>query len=154
VPKLFGRPGYFIVLVCGLTAPLAAQIAPASRVTQQIDERQLVNLPGNTHPLARPEFDQGPAPADLPLERMLLVLKRSPAQDSALKQLLEEQQDRSSPNYHKWLTPEQFGEQFGPSTHDIEVITSWLQSHGFVVRVKLSMPRGGTTNDEKRAAWR
>ena len=27
--------------------------------------------------------------------------------------LTKEQQDPSSPNYHKWLTPEQFGQQFG-----------------------------------------
>ncbi len=116
-----------------------AQIAPVpggtvpSRITQEVDDTPLVTLRGNTHPLARPEFDRGPAPADLPLERMLLVLKRSPAQESALKQLLEQQQNRSSPNYHRWLTPEEFGRQFGPSLQDIQIITSWLESQGFQV---------------------
>jgi subtilase family serine protease len=50
-----------------------------------------------------------------------------------LRQLLDDQQDKNSPNYHKWLTPEKFGEQFGPTDEDIQTITSWLQSHGFQV---------------------
>ncbi|MFL6351512.1 MAG: protease pro-enzyme activation domain-containing protein [Bryobacteraceae bacterium] len=104
-----------------------------SRITQQVSETSLVTLRGNTHPLARPVFDRGAAPADLPLDRMLLVLKRSPAQESALKQLLDDQQNKSSPNYHRWLTPEQFGRQFGPSDQDIQTVTLWLASQGFQV---------------------
>jgi Pro-kumamolisin, activation domain len=139
VAKLIRSAWCLTFLVGTLTSKSIAQTAPASRVTvqsritQRVNERQLVTLPRNTHPLARPEFDQGLAPGDLPMDRMLLVLKRSPAQDAALKQLLEEQQDSSSPKYHKWLTPQQFGEQFGPSTHDIQLVTAWLQSHGFQV---------------------
>src|SRR5438477_4343072 len=105
----------------------------AARVTQVVDETQLFRLHGNTHPLARPEFDIGGAPASLPMQRMLLVLRRSPEQESALRKLLDEQQDKSSPNYHKWLTPEEFGQQFGASNQDLQVILSWLQSHGLRV---------------------
>jgi trimeric autotransporter adhesin len=100
------------LLLSGILTPAArpqAGRAPGeitqSRITQQVSDARLVPLRGNTHPLARSAFERGPAPADLPLDRMLLVLKRSPAQESALRQLLEEQQDRLSPNYHKWLTP-------------------------------------------------
>lgn len=64
---------------------------------------------------------------------MLLVLKRSPEQEVALESLLNHQQDESSPNYHAWLTPEQFGQLFGPSDADIQAVTDWLQSHGFNV---------------------
>jgi subtilase family serine protease len=67
------------------------------------------------------------------MDRMLLVLKRSPGQEAALRKLLDDQQDRNSPSYHKWMTPEQYGEQFGPSDADMQTITSWLQSHGFQV---------------------
>src|ERR1700693_986207 len=102
-------------------------------ITQAIDEAQLTVLKGNTHPLARPEFDLGTAPATLPMQRMLLVLKRSPQQESGLRQLLDNQQDKSSPSYHKWLTPEEFGKQFGPTDADLQTITGWLQSHGFQV---------------------
>jgi hypothetical protein len=107
-----------------------------------VDEANLVTLRGNTHPLARPEYDQGAAPDDLPMERMLLLLQRSPEQEAALRKLLDEQQVKASPRYHLWLTPEQFGRQFGPASADIDRVTQWLTSRGFQVnRVAL----GGTT---------
>src|SRR5580700_792211 len=105
-------------------------VAP-SLITQPIDEGKVVVLRGNTHPLARAKYDQGPAPASLAMDRMMLVLKTTSAQGAALETLLAQQQDRSSPNYHKWLTPQEFGEQFGASESDIQKITSWLQSQGF-----------------------
>jgi hypothetical protein len=111
----------------------AAQPASRPLITQPIDEAQLSVLKGNTHPLARREFDVGTAPATLPMQRMLLVLKRSANQESSLRRLLDDQQDKASAHFHKWVTPTQFGQQFGPTENDIQVITSWLQSHGFQV---------------------
>lgn len=105
----------------------------ASLITQPIDESKLVVLRGNTHPLARAKYDRGAAPGSLAMDRMMLVLKTTSAQGAALENLLAQQQDRSSPNYHKWLTPQEFGEQFGASESDIQRITSWLQSQGFQV---------------------
>ncbi len=67
------------------------------------------------------------------MEHMLLVLNRSSEQATALETLLERQQDKSSPQYHQWLTPLQFGQQFGAADQDIQTITAWLQSHGFQV---------------------
>jgi hypothetical protein len=109
----------------------AANVAP--RVTQPVDLEKLVTLRGNTHPLARPEFDRGVAPDSLPAERILLVLQRSPEQEKALRKLLDEQQIKASPNYHMWLTPEQFGQQYGPADADIQAVTDWLTSQGFRV---------------------
>jgi hypothetical protein len=128
-----------ILLLFAFFSPLlpisaAAQTAPApSRITQAVDEANLTILKGNTYYLARAKYDQGAAPSSLPMARMLLVLQRSPQQESALEQLLDQQQDQSSPNYHRWLTPQQFGQQFGPNDQDIQKISSWLQSHGFQV---------------------
>lgn len=110
-----------------------AALPPRPLITQPVDEAQLTVLKGNTHRLARPEFDLGTAPATLPMQRMLLVLKRSPEQESALQKLLDDQQDRASSSYHKWLTPAEFGQQFGPTDADIQTITAWLRSHGFDV---------------------
>jgi subtilase family serine protease len=120
-----------LILFCG--ALLGQTIAVRPRITQSINESRLTVLKGNTHPLARPQFDRGAAPADLPMNRMLLVLQRSPEQEAALEKLLDDQQDKSSPSYHKWLTPEEFGQQFGPADQDIATITTWLQGHGFQV---------------------
>ena len=128
------------VLTLLLCVPMLAQeavrtvaAAPRPLITQAVDESQLTTLKGNTHPLARPEFDLGTAASDLPMARMLLALKRSPGQESALAQLLDDQQNKASANYHKWLTPEQYGQQFGPTDADMQTITAWLQSHGFQV---------------------
>src|SRR6266853_4384996 len=108
-------------------------VSPRPLIKEALDEGHLTVLRGNTHRLARPEFDLGTAPASLPMERMLLVLKRSPEQETALRRLLDDQQDKASPNYHKWLTPTKFGKQFGPSDADLHTITRWLESHGFQV---------------------
>jgi hypothetical protein len=118
-----------LLLVPGFATAQGNPVRP--RITDRIDESRLIVLQGNTHPLARPQFDQGAAPPNLPMNRMLLVLKRSPEQEAALQDLLEQQQTSLSANYHKWLTPDQFGQQFGPADQDIQAVTSWLTSQGF-----------------------
>lgn len=106
-------------------------VAIPARITQAIDETQLVRLKGNVHPLARPEFDQGLVNDATPMKRMMLVLQRSPEQQAALSKLMDEQLSKDSPNFHKWLTPEQFGKQFGPADADIQAVTDWLTRQGF-----------------------
>src|SRR5437588_1517376 len=137
--------GFLILFAVACCAPAVAEDAGNAQasaaatavqrplILQPVNESQLTVLRGNTHPLARREFDLGTAPASLPMQRMLLVLKRSPEQEAGLRKLLDDQQDKGSPNFHKWLIPEQFGRQFGPSDSDMQVITGWLQSHGFQV---------------------
>ena len=117
-------------------APLAVfaqnNTTPA-RITAQINESNLTTLRGNTHPLARPQFDQGAVADSQPMRRMLLLLQRSPQQEAALRALIDQQQSGGSPNFHQWLTPQQFGQQFGPSSADVQTVTNWLQSHGFQI---------------------
>ena len=104
-----------------------------SRVVQPIDDTRLVRLTGNTHPMARAEYDKGPVDPQMPLERIQLVLQRSPAQEAALEKLIAEQYEPGSANFHHWLTPEEFGKLYGPSDADIAMVTSWLQNHGFQI---------------------
>jgi hypothetical protein len=111
-----------------------AQTMPtaASRIGA-IDESSLVALRGNRHPLATPANDRGEVASDLPMERMLLVLTRDAMAESELQSLLARQQDKSSPNFHAWLSPAQFGERFGASQADLQKLAGWLDSHGFRV---------------------
>jgi hypothetical protein len=118
------------LVLSGPRAEAQTAIIPA-RITEAVDEMNLVTLKGNVHRLARAEFDQGAVSDGQPLHRMLLLLRRSPDQEAALRKLLDDQQNKSSPNYHGWLTPAQFGQQFGPADADIQAVTSWLESHGF-----------------------
>src|SRR6266851_8158529 len=103
----------------------------AARVTETVDDTNRMVLRGNVHPQARAEFDAGVVADAQPVTRMLLLLQRSEEQETALRQLMEEQQSKNSPNYHAWLTPEQFGQQFGPADADVQAVTDWLTSHGF-----------------------
>src|SRR5712692_1574872 len=102
-----------------------------ARVTETVDDTNRTVLRGNVHPKARAEFDRGAVADAQPVTRILLVLQRSAEQEAALRQLMEEQQTKNSPNYHAWLTPEQFGQQFGPADADVQAVTDWLTSHGF-----------------------
>ncbi len=122
-----------LTLVLAVTSPLTAQQTAPVLVTQAVDDAIRTSLPGNVHPLARVQSDRGEAPADLPLKRMLLVLKRSPGQESALRGLIDDQQDKNSPSYHQWLAPEEFGTRFGPADSDVAAVTNWLKVSGFEV---------------------
>jgi subtilase family serine protease len=118
-------------MVCLLTGTLYAQ--GLQRITQSVDNQAVVRLPGTTHPLATVANDRGRVAGGLAMDSMLLELKSSPEQETSLEQLLAEQQDPSSPRYREWLTPQQFGERFGASQQDLDVIANWLQDRGFRV---------------------
>jgi len=117
-------------------ATLRAQkstITARTRIVDTIDDTRTVTLHGNVHPLARAAYDQGALADSQPMTRMFLLLQRSPEQELALRQLIDGQHSRSSANYHAWLTPDQFGKQYGPSDSDIQTVTDWLTREGFAV---------------------
>ncbi|HYL96676.1 MAG TPA: protease pro-enzyme activation domain-containing protein [Terriglobales bacterium] len=66
---------------------------------------------------------------------MLLQLKRSPEQEQALQQFIDELHTKGSPNFHHWLTAQEFGERFGTAKPDLDAVSGWLESHGFKVNV-------------------
>ncbi|MFI5142556.1 MAG: protease pro-enzyme activation domain-containing protein, partial [Thermoanaerobaculales bacterium] len=126
--------------VVGVLLMVATQ-APAGGLRQLVDDNDVVVLRGNVHPSARPEFDLGRTAATLPMERMILALALRPEKKAALERLLSEQQDPASPNFHHWLTPEEFGARFGATPEEIAVVTGWLRSHGFAID---EVGKGGT----------
>ena len=124
-------------LACGLAvflAPLlAAQSRPEDRIAEAIDATSLRAIKGNVSPLARPEYDQGEVDSSLRLSHMRIVFKLTGSQQAALDTLLHQQQDPSSPNYHKWLTPQQYAERFGLTPTDLAKLVSWLGDQGFSI---------------------
>src|SRR6266699_2700030 len=134
-----------VVLVVLIAAPSVSAQAESGlharpRITQGIDEMDRVALAGNTHPEARPANDRGPVANGFAMDHMLLQLKRSPEQELALQQFLDELHTKGSPNFHQWLTAQEFGEKFGLAKPDLDVVTGWLESHGF--RVNVVYPSG------------
>jgi kumamolisin len=57
-----------------------------------------------------------------------------------LNQLVQEQSDRNSSNYHRYLTSEQFAERFGPTLEQLNRVTNELEKAGFQV-TKISANR-------------
>jgi uncharacterized repeat protein (TIGR03803 family) len=53
-----------------------------------------------------------------------------------LTNLLQQLYDPASTNYHRFLTPEQFAERFGPTAQDYQAVVSFAQSHGLAVTAK------------------
>jgi hypothetical protein len=112
---------------------MAQSSTPASRIVHPIDEAQLIALKGTMHPLANAKNDRGAVPDSMQLDRMHLVLTRDAGQQTALRQLIGEMHTPGAANFHKWLTPDEFGKQFGPSDEDIATVEIWLAGHGFNV---------------------
>ena len=117
------------LLLLAMTGILSLS-AHAQRVINDADR---VTLHGNVPALARAEFDRGSANSGMPMNNMVMLLSVRPDARAQLDQLLAEQQDPQSPNYHKWLTPTEFGLRFGPTDQDIADATNWLQRNGFKI---------------------
>src|SRR5580698_7542130 len=125
----------FAVAFAALTLPAFAQKAPIAsvpgRITQPIDESNLVTLARNTRHEANAKNDRGRVSDSWDADHMLMVLQRSPEKEQELVRYIDTLNDRSSPNFHHWLTAEEFGAKYGVAQKDIDTITGWLQSHGF-----------------------
>ncbi|TLY51374.1 MAG: hypothetical protein E6K53_07570, partial [Gammaproteobacteria bacterium] len=129
------------------TAQVTTLKAPPARtlITARIDPQQRVALQGHVATWARVEHDRGAVPDDTSLTHLALALKRSPEREAAFQQLLKDQQNPASPQYHHWLTPVEVGDQFGASQQDIDAIGAWLTKQGLRV--------DGVTNGRMRITF-
>src|SRR5262249_28561028 len=129
------RPGCTLALfafsICSLLA--AAQNRPGRLDNRSIDESQLAPLSGTIRRLPKAEFDRGRVSSDMLLQRVALVFRLTDEQQSDLEKLTRQQQDPASPNYRKWLTPEQYAKRFGMADSDLNKIRSWLHAGGLQV---------------------
>ncbi len=122
-----------VVVVCCAGMSFARNATPL--LTAPVIESQRVTLEGNTPPAALdPHNDRGAVAGTLLLDHILLVLKGSAQSEAALQKLIDDMHDPgASAEYHRWLTPQQLGASFGLAPPDLEVIESWLKSHGFSI---------------------
>lgn len=121
-----------IILICGSLC--SAQAGPQTRaLPSSIDDHHIVEIKGYIPALARAEYDQGSVPSSFPLNYITLLFKPSLQQRQQLQKLLLEQKDPKSRNYHRWLTPEEYGQRFGVASEDLDTVQSWLESNGFQI---------------------
>lgn len=114
------------------TGSLLAQV-PELWITAEIDGAQRAVIPGTHPPMARAEYDAGRLPSGMPLAGIGIVFKRSVAQEADLQALIAAQQDSASPQYHRWLTPDEFAARFGVADADLAKVEFWLQQQGFTL---------------------
>lgn len=128
-------------LISRLVLPLAlfgAAFTPFSYAAVQdrvaaVSGSSRVTLHGNVSGRVKHSSDLGLAPQNQKLNSLALHFSLTSAQQADLDQLHAAQLNPSSPSYHKWLTPEQFGTRFGLSSSDIAKVSAWLTSQGFQV---------------------
>jgi len=133
ISAVLSRTILFPLLITLLCVASFGQTAPMNRVVQAIDSTNVTSLRGNVSPLAKPAFDHGAVAPSFMLDRVTLVFQPTAAQQASLNALLQQQQDPASPNYHKWITPEQYADRFGLSVSDFNKVESWLRSQGFTI---------------------
>ena len=124
----------FSVLIIGINllgSPANAQIR--EQLSQAIDDAGYVRIAHTKPLLATPVNDAGRVESSRAIQRMLLVLSPTAEQENQLRQLLDEQQNRKSPQYHHWLSANEFAAKFGVADADVEKVKQWLQGHGFTV---------------------
>ena len=110
-----------------------AQNRVYDRIVRKPAAESKTTVRGNVHPFARPRFDRGKLDPSFKMQRITIMFKPTDEQEAELNRLVEDQQNPASPNYHKWLTPEEFGNRFGLSPNDVDQIVSWLKAQGFTV---------------------
>jgi hypothetical protein len=125
--------GIALLFCLGIVSAKPVSPPAVPQITQAIDPSQRITLLGNTNEIVVNGKNLGAVADDYPMQHMQLLLQRSPAREQALEQFIDQLHDRTSPNFHQWLTASQFGALYGPAQQDIETVANWLQSNGFSV---------------------
>jgi hypothetical protein len=139
---------------------LAGKVQPTGPVTVRAASAPAVVDPdylerrGNVPPGFASARQLGPAEALAPMANMILALKLAPEAEARLAWRMADLQDSRSPRFHQWLTPEQFGAEFGPAQKALDRVTGWLQDSGFqlgeVAAGRLSVLFSGTVEQVER----
>ncbi|WP_263381338.1 protease pro-enzyme activation domain-containing protein [Granulicella arctica] len=122
-----------LALLTVATLAATSHAAVQNRITSAVQTNNRVALARTVAPRAARAQDLGLAPSSLKLENMTMRFSMTDTQQAALSKLLVDQQNSSSPLYHQWLTPQQFGAQFGLSAADLSTVSSWLAAQGFTI---------------------
>jgi len=126
--------GNFSLLILMFWGNLAgAQSVSQARITGQIKNEERVTLPNTAPALVKRSVDTGRMNGGQNLGRMILQLSPTADQEQAAAQLVSDLHDPSSPSFHKWLTPAQFGQSYGVAVEDATKVQAWLEQQGFTV---------------------
>jgi subtilase family serine protease len=128
-------------LISHLTLPLGLLLATFPSLSHATVPDRIASVNGNSRVTVQGTVsgkvklaaDLGLAPQNTKLESLSLRFSLTAAQQADLTQLLAAQLSPSSPSYHQWLSPEQYGALFGLSSGDLAKVSSWLTGQGFAI---------------------
>src|SRR5262249_51483186 len=130
VVSMTGVAGVLLLGSMLLTRPTAA--TPEQRPTRfAIVKRQIGLVPKE---LATSAFLGAMAPD----QQVRMLISFNIRDHEGLNRLLADIYDPSSPEFHHWLTPKQFGKRFGRPQQEFEMAASWLANQGFNVDIRYS----------------
>ena len=88
-------------------------------------------------------------------QRLNLAIGLPLQNEAALDVFLQQLYDPASPNYHHYLTPEQFTEKFGPTEQDYQKVIAFAQANGLAVTAthgnRVLLDVSGSVADVERA---
>ncbi|MGD0914721.1 MAG: protease pro-enzyme activation domain-containing protein, partial [Terracidiphilus sp.] len=149
--KLFAA--VLVLSFCAFAAGARGQ--SADRVPQSFDPAPSAVLQGHHPQWAVEANDVGAIDPNKGFDNVTLTLARSPEEQKAFDQLVEDQRNPKSPQFHHWLTPIEIGAQYGVSDHDIAQVSGWLESQGLHVNLvsptRTFISFGGTASSLERA---
>lgn len=129
--SLVSRLLVLVLAVLGSSA-LPAHGAPQSRIRTAISDADRATVRQTVPGRVKLAADLGEA-SDQTLSSIHLYFGLTDAQQADLTELLQNQQNPSSPSYHQWLTPQQFGTRYGLASADLSKVQTWLTSKGLKV---------------------
>ena len=129
--RVFGFLSLLLILGWGQAA--LSQALPQTRIVTEVRNEQRVAVEGTTPAFLAVSSETGRLPGGQNLGRMILQLTATDEQEQAAEKLVSDLHDPSSPSFHKWLTPSEFGQRFGITEQDATKVQQWLQSQGLTV---------------------
>jgi hypothetical protein len=109
---------------------------PASRLAGDWRSSGAVTIAASKPPVVPysvPATVLGVAPSGMRLDRMILLLEPSAAQQQALAGLLAARQKSALPANQRQLTPAAFAAAYSNSPSDVAAVVDWLRNAGFLV---------------------
>ncbi|WP_394939798.1 protease pro-enzyme activation domain-containing protein [Psychromicrobium sp. YIM B11713] len=89
-----------------------------------------VAIPGSESPKAAIAHKLSNAPAT---QLRTVQIALAPRDPQGLNQLLSNLSNPSSPDYRKYLTPQEYSARFGPTQQSVDQVVKFLESHGLQV---------------------
>ncbi|HEY4414980.1 MAG TPA: protease pro-enzyme activation domain-containing protein, partial [Verrucomicrobiae bacterium] len=117
--RLIRRPLALVVILLFSSVMLATAAEPGRKMLSGHVPKALAQLKA-----------QGVLPATNRLSLAIGLPVRDPA---GLDAYLQELYDRHSPNYHHYLTPEEFTARFGPTAADYDAVKEFARTNGFTI---------------------